>query len=226
MMKIAIVGGGIGGLTTALALRQAGLEAHVYEQASELREVGAGLTMGPNAIKALHRLGLAEALQAVGVVPHSRDLRDWQSGAILARIPLADAAVSRWGAPFYSVHRSDLHDALRATLGEHHITLGARCVSVQQHASEVAVRFADGRTASADLLIGADGIHSVVREYVVGPDRPSWSGQVAWRGVVPAAVGHEVGLELRHQLFFGPRKSFIAYYWLVSREPRGRDGRV
>src|SRR5688572_15336313 len=122
-MKIAIVGGGIGGLTAALALRQAGLEAHVYEQASVLREVGAGLTMGPNAIKILHHLGIAEALRAVGVVPHSRDLRDWQSGDMLARIPLADAALARWGAPFYSVHRADLHDALRAALGDQHITL-------------------------------------------------------------------------------------------------------
>jgi salicylate hydroxylase len=219
-MKIAIVGGGIGGLTAALALRQAGLEAHVYEQASVLREVGAGLTMGPNAIKILHHLGIAEALRAVGVVPHSRDLRDWQSGDMLARIPLADAALARWGAPFYSVHRADLHDALRAALGDQHITLGARCVSVEQHASEVTIRFADGRTASHDLLIGADGIHSVVREYVVGPDLPSWSGQVAWRGLVPAAIGHDVGLELRHQLFFGPRRMLIAYYvaagWLIN----------
>jgi salicylate hydroxylase len=211
-MKIAIVGGGIGGLTAALALRQAGLEAHVYEQAGVLREVGAGLTMGPNAVNILHQLGLAEALGAVGVVPQSRDLRDWQSGAILARVPLAEAAQARWGAPFYSVHRADLHDALRAALGDRHVTLGALCVSVEQHASEVAIRFGDGRTASADLLIGADGIHSVVREYVVGPDRPSWSGQIAWRGLAPGAVGHEVGLELRHQLFLGPRRMFIAYY--------------
>jgi 2-polyprenyl-6-methoxyphenol hydroxylase-like FAD-dependent oxidoreductase len=91
-MRIAIVGGGIGGLTAALALRQAGLDAHVYEQAAVLREVGAGLAVGPNAVRVLHRLGLADALRAVGVSSFSWDERDWQSGAVLSRVPLAEVA--------------------------------------------------------------------------------------------------------------------------------------
>src|ERR671916_2007698 len=153
-MRILIVGAGIGGLTAALALRQAGFDAHVYEQASVLREVGAGVAISPNAVKVLHRLGLAEALHTVGVVSYSMDSRDWQTGALLGRVPLADAAVARWGAPFYHLHRADLHDALRAALGDPHITLGARCVSVEDRASEVAICFADGRTAGGDLLIG------------------------------------------------------------------------
>ena len=198
-MRVLIAGAGIGGLTAALAFAPGGHSTStVYEQASVLREVGAGLLIGPNAVKVLHRLGLAEALRPVVVVPHSRDSRDWQDGAVLVRMPLADAAVNRWGAPAYNVHRADLHDALRAALGDQHITLGARCVSVEQHGAEVTIGFADGRTASGDLLVGADGIHSVVREYVAGPDRPIWSRQVAWRGLAPAAVGHEVGLEMRH----------------------------
>ena len=126
-MRILVVGGGIGGLTAALALRQAGLDAHVYEQAAVLREVGAGLAVGPNAVRELHRLGLADALRAVGVVSQSWDYRDWHDGAVLARLPFADAAVARWGAPFYNMHRADLHDALRAALGDEHITLGACC---------------------------------------------------------------------------------------------------
>src|SRR5215207_11551166 len=113
-VEIAIVGGGIGGLTAALALQQAGLDVHVYEQAAVLREVGAGLAVGPNAVKVLHRLGLADALRAVGVASLSWDYRDWRDGARLAGLPLADAAVARWGAPFYNVHRADLHDSLRA----------------------------------------------------------------------------------------------------------------
>ena len=136
-MRMLIVGAGIGGLTAALALRQAGFDAHVYEQASVLREVGAGVAISPNAVKVLHRLGLAEALRAVGVVPRSLDSRDWQTGALLGRVPLAEAAVARWGAPFYHLHRADLHDALRAALGDRHITLGARCVAVEQHDTAV-----------------------------------------------------------------------------------------
>jgi salicylate hydroxylase len=125
-MRVLIAGAGIGGLTAALALRQAGFDAHVYEQADALREVGAGLAIGPNAVKVLHRLGLAEALRAVVVVPDSLDFRDWQDGSILSRVPLAGAAMARWGAPAYHVHRADLHDALRAALGDQHITLGVR----------------------------------------------------------------------------------------------------
>ena len=204
-MRALIVGAGIGGLTAALALRQAGFDAHVYEQARVLREVGAGLALGPNAVRVLHRLGLAEALRTVGVRSESWDFRDWQSGAVLGRVPLADAAEIRWGAPFYNVHRADLHDALRAAVGDQHITLGARCVSVEQHGSEVAIGFADGRHATGDLVIGADGIHSVVREYVAGPDQPTWWPQIAWRGLAPAAIGREVGLEMRQHVFFGPQ---------------------
>lgn len=94
-MRILVVGGGIGGLTLALALRQAGLDGRVYEQAGRLREVGAGLTMAPNAVKVLHRLGLAEALHDVATLPHARDVRDWQSGEVLAQIPLRDTATAR-----------------------------------------------------------------------------------------------------------------------------------
>src|SRR5215207_9306892 len=143
-MRVLIVGAGIGGLTAALALRRAGVDAHCYEQAGVLREVGAGLALGPNAVRVLHGLGLAEALRAVGVASLFWDFRDWQSGAVVGRVPLGDAAVARWGAPFYNIHRADLHDALRAALGEQHLTLGARCVAVEQHDAAVTLRFADG----------------------------------------------------------------------------------
>jgi len=211
-MRILIIGAGIGGLTAALALRRAGFDAHVYEQADALREVGAGVAISPNAIKVLHGLGLAEALRAVGVVSLSMDSRDWQSGALLGRVPLAEEAVSRWGAPFYHLHRADLHDVLHGAFGDDHITLGAHCVSVEQHDTAVTVHFADGRDARGDLLIGADGIHSVVREHVAGPDPAIWARQISWRGLAPAAVGHEIGLEVRHHSFWGPRQQFVCFY--------------
>jgi 2-polyprenyl-6-methoxyphenol hydroxylase-like FAD-dependent oxidoreductase len=211
-VRVLIAGAGIGGLTAALALREAGLDVHIYEQAAVLGEVGAGLAIGPNAVRVLHRLGLADALRAVGVVSRSWDFRDWRDGALLAGLPLGDAAVARWGAPFYNVHRADLHDALRAAVGDQHVTLGARCVSVEQERDTVTIGFADGRQASGDLLIGADGVHSVVREYVAGVAAPSWWPQVAWRGLAPAAVGHEVRLEMCQHIFLGPGVMFVTYY--------------
>ncbi len=211
-MRILIVGAGIGGLTAALALRQAGFDAHVYEQASALHEVGAGVAISPNAVKVLHHLGLAETLRTVGVVSCSLDSRDWRSGALLGRVPLAEEAVARWGAPFYHLHRADLHNVLRAALGDEHITLSARCIAVEQRDTAVTVHFADGGDATGDLLIGADGLHSVVREYVAGPDQAIWARQIAWRGLAPAAVGHEAGLEVRHHSFWGPRQQFVTFY--------------
>jgi salicylate hydroxylase len=211
-MRVLVVGAGIGGLTAALALRQSGFDAHVYEQARVLREVGAGLALGANAVRVLHRLGLADALRAVGVRSESWDFCDWHSGAVLGRVPLADAGEIRWGAPFYNVHRADLHDALRVAVGDEHITLGACCVSVEQHGSEVSIGFADGRHATGDLLIGADGVHSVVRGFVAGQDQPTWWPQIAWRGLAPATIGRAVGLEMRQHVFLGPRVMFVTYY--------------
>jgi salicylate hydroxylase len=212
-MRVLIVGGGIGGLTAGLALLRAGFEVHVHEQASTLREVGAGLTMGPNAVRILHRLGLAAALRSTAVTPLSRDARDWQTGELLARLSLEDdIAESRWGAPLYMMHRADLHAALRQALGDEHVSLGTRCISVEQDEELVTVTFADGQRASGDLLVGADGIHSVVRGYVAGPDKANWTGQIAWRALAPASVGLEAGLELRHHFWWGPGTAFSAYY--------------
>ncbi len=216
-MRVLIVGAGIGGLTTALALRQVGFDAHVYEQAGVLREVGAGVAISPNAVKVLHRLGLAEALRTVGVVSRSLDSRDWRTGALLGRVPLAEAAVDRWGAPFYHLHRADLHDALRAAFGDRDLTLGARCVAVEQGDGAVTAHFADGRAATGELLVGADGIHSVAREHVAGPDRAIWSRQISWRGLAPAVVGRESGLEARHHSFWGPRAQFVCFYVAAGR---------
>ena len=145
-------------------------------------------------------------------MPQSLDRRDGRSGDVISRVPLAAAAVARWGAPLYNVHRADLHDVLRAALGDQHLTLGARCVSLEQRGAEVTVHFADGRHATGDLVIGADGVHSVVREYVAGAVEPTRWPQIAWRGLAPGAVGREVGLEVRQQMNWGPGMVFVTYY--------------
>ena len=211
-MRVLIVGGGIGGLTAALALRRAGFDTQVYEQASVLGEVGAGIATSPNSVRLLERLGVGDALRAVAVTSLSMDPRDWQTGETLARVPLGEAAVTRWGAPFYHLHRADLHGVLLAALGAQHVTLGARCVSVEEASSEVTIRFADGRLATGDLVVGADGIHSVVRDYVAGDDRPVWSRQVAWRGLADGDLGRAIGLDVRHHSFWGPGKQFVCFY--------------
>jgi salicylate hydroxylase len=211
-VQVVVVGAGIGGLTAALALRQSGCAVHVYEQGSVLREVGAGIAISPNATRVMHHLGLADAFATVGVRSLSFDSRNWRTGALLGRVPLGEEAITRWGAPFYHLHRADLHDALRAALSEGSITLGARCVAVTQDETTVTARFADGREVSGDLLVGADGSHAVVREYVAGPDRPLYFGQVSWRGLAPAVVARVAGLEVRHHSFWGPRKQFVCFY--------------
>jgi salicylate hydroxylase len=211
-MRVAIVGAGIGGLTAAIALRRTGLDAHVYEQASILREVGAGIATSPNALKVLERLGLADTLREAAVISLSMDPRDWKTGDVLARVPLAEEAVRRWGAPFYHFHRADLHSILRAAVGDQNITLGARCISVEEDGSGATVHFADGQRVTADLVVGADGVHSVVREYVAGADAPTWARQVSWRGLADGDVGRAIGLEVRHHSFWGPGKQFVCFY--------------
>ena len=133
------------------------------------------------------------------------DSRDWQTGALLGRVPLAEAAVDRWGAPFYHLHRADLHDALRAAAGRPSTSPSAPAAWPSSSTAPGRDRLRRRSRGDGDLLIGADGIHSVVRDHVAGPDRPIWSPQIAWRGLAPAAVGHEVGLEVRHHSFWGPR---------------------
>ncbi|MFN0299017.1 MAG: FAD-dependent monooxygenase [Burkholderiales bacterium] len=211
-MRVRIIGAGIGGLTAAIALIREGFDVQVFEQTSILREVGAGLAISPNAVRVLEALGLGEALHRVGVIPNSFDYRDWKSGALLGRVPLAQYAVERWGTFFYHVHRADLHDMLRSAVGSERIKLSSRCVGIDQDRRSITAHLEDGRKVVADVLIGADGIHSVIREHVAGPDQPVWSRQISWRGLAPAAIGRDLGLDTRHHSFWGPRKQFVAFY--------------
>ena len=174
-----IVGGGIGGLAAAIALRQIGMEVQVFERAAEIREVGAGLLVGENALHALERIGLAEQIRALGVPNAGSALRSWR-GETLIGVDPHDMA-SR----LVIVHRADLLGVLRAALPDHVVTLGASVTSVLQDAAGVTLRLADGRSARGDVLIGADGLHSVVRANLFGQEPPRYAGYTSWRGVVP-----------------------------------------
>jgi salicylate hydroxylase len=185
---IIIVGGGIGGLTAALALLQRGLDVVVYEQAPELKEIGAGIQIGSNGTRVLYALGLEAALQRTQVLPARRQLRHWRTGETWNWFDLGPASVQRFGTPHILMHRNDLHgvlaEAVRA-LKPDAIKLGMRCTGVMQTDTDVTVQFANGESATAAFVIGADGIHSAVRRCLFGADAPEFTGCVAWRGLVP-----------------------------------------
>jgi salicylate hydroxylase len=211
-IRVGIVGGGIGGLSAAVALRHVGLEALVFEQASELSEVGAGVQVGPNASRVLHRFGLADALAATGVKPLAWHQRRWDDGRTLLRAPLAEALEATYGFPQYQMHRADLLAALAGALSADSIRLGHRLAGLTDHGDRVGVRFADGSSTEVDVLVGADGIHSVVRGLLFGPEHPRFTGCVAYRGLVPAERLAHLNLETTAQIFMGPGRHFVHYY--------------
>ncbi|PTH90247.1 salicylate hydroxylase [Streptomyces sp. A244] len=188
MPRIAIVGAGIGGLAAAAELLRAGFQVEVYEQAPELREVGVGLHVGPNGSRILHRMGLADQLGQEGVRPDSLEIRDFSDGGTLVRQPMGARWEEEFGAPYYTIRRADLHRMLAGRVPRRHLHLNRRLVRFEDRGSAVLLEFADGTTAEADVLVGADGVHSVVRRAVAGHDAPVFSGNHALRGTVPAAA--------------------------------------
>jgi len=209
--QIGIIGGGIGGLAAARALLLRGIEATVYEQASRISEFGAGVVMTPNAMKALRSLEVEEAVRAVAFTPRSHVARSWRSGRVIDRAPL-DAYRTHFGAELCTVHRGDLQEILRQAIGDERIRLSARCVEVSSEATRARARFEDDREIDADVLVGADGIHSVVRSCVFGPESPRFTGNVCWRGLVEA---RRLPAELaapEFTLWWGPNGHVVHYY--------------
>jgi len=211
-VRIIVIGAGIGGLAAALTLTRSGFEIQVFEQASELREVGAGVQISPNAARILNRLGLEEPLRRFGVRPRAIVIHRWDDGRVLARQPLADACDTNFGASYYNFHRAELLDVLSAAVPDGVLHLDHRCVGLTQHPDHVEVKFHNGMTADADVVIGADGIHSTVREAIVGPETPRFSGHVAYRGLVPADRVAHLGLEVTASVWWGPDHHFVNYF--------------
>ena len=186
--NIAIVGGGIGGLAAALALLRRGIDVDVYEQAPELRELGAGVQISANGTRVLHALGLKEALENVQVLPAGKAIRLWNTGQSWKVFDLGAVSIARFGFPYMTIHRGDLHGViaqavLAAKPGAIH--LNRKCVGLEQTAGGVELRFETGEPVAANLVIGADGVHSVVRETLFGVAKPQFCGITAWRGVIP-----------------------------------------
>ena len=199
--QIAIVGGGIGGLTAALALIRHGIPVEVYEQAPELKELGAGVQISSNGTRVLYALGLGEGIERLGVVVAGKEIRLWKTGQTWKLFDLGAVSVERYGFPYMMFHRGDLHGLLVEAIRRERpdaLHLDRKCVGVSQEAGQVAVTFETGAPARAPIVIGADGVQSRVRAALFGADRPEFTGIVAWRGLVPrervpAGVKMEVG---------------------------------
>ncbi|HYA06412.1 MAG TPA: FAD-dependent monooxygenase [Xanthobacteraceae bacterium] len=217
MTSIAIIGGGIGGLTAASVLLRAGFDVQVYEQAKALGEVGAGINIGPNAARILHRLGIGDALGQCGVKPATFDQRRWDDGRILLRSPLGQAVESTFGVPYYTFHRGDLHRVLAETIPAERVHLAHRFTHRIDRGDWVEAYFENGAAISADVLVGADGIHSAVRHALFGPEQPRFTGCVAYRGLVPAERLTHLELEMRNQMWLGPGAHVVHYFVAAGR---------
>lgn len=184
-VSIAIVGGGIGGLSAAIALRAKGHDVTVFEQTARFGRVGADINLTPNAVRALDGLGVGEALRRTAARPTHRISRTWDTGEETSRLAMGDTAEEKYGAPQLTIHRADLLSALEAMLPAEVVRLGARVSGLEQTGETITLALADGHKQSFDAVIGADGIHSVVRTALFGPEHPAFTGLVAYRAVVP-----------------------------------------
>src|SRR5581483_10337986 len=187
---VLIIGAGIGGLTAALSLQRHGAKVSIFERASRLGEIGAGLVVTPNAMHALAFLGVAEAIAATSILSDALEIRDYRSGRVLRRRPPGDAYVTRYGAGHFQVHRADLHNALSTAVLANDpdcVHLDRTFIDLTQDRNCVVARFADGSVARGEALIGCDGGRSTVREVVFGSAPAGYTGQVSFRALVPAA---------------------------------------
>ena len=186
-LNIGIVGGGIGGLTAAIALQAAGHRVTVYEQTAQYMRVGADINLTPNAVRALDGLGaqVASGIRRSGARPTFRISRDWDTGLETSRLPMGDSAEQRYGAPQLTIHRADLLSVLAEAFPASQMVFGRRMQALQQDAQGVRLTFEHGPDALHDVVVGADGIHSRVRAALLGEEKPRFTGVVSFRSVVP-----------------------------------------
>jgi 6-hydroxynicotinate 3-monooxygenase len=215
--SIAIIGAGIGGLTLAALMLEQGASVRIYEQAGAFARVGTGIQMGPNAMKVLTRLGLHGDLAKVAYSPATLANREWDTGALTFELPVGSTAVERYGAPYYLLHRGDLHELLQRRVPAEVIHLGSRLASLTERRDGVELRFEDGSVTSADIVVGADGVHSTVRESLFGVVEPSFTGKLAYRAVFPVELvtGELPGPSTK---WWGPGRHIVIYYVSAGRE--------
>lgn len=209
-LDVAVLGGGIAGLTVAAALSRADVRCEVFEQTRQLSEVGAGVQIAPNASRLLHRLGLRRRLGLTALTVEAIELRTGHDDRLVRRTALGQRCEQLFDAPYYTVHRADLHQGLLDLLPPGNVHLNSRCVGVADGAGHATAWFEDGSSVDAPVIVGADGIHSVVRESLVA-DEPRFSGQAIYRGVVPADRLDFPPAEPKVRLWLGPDRHCVCY---------------
>ncbi len=212
---VAIAGAGIGGLTATLALLKRGIDVDIYEQAPALGEIGAGFQVSANGTRVLYHLDLGEEIEKICWTPNGKEIRIWNTGQTWPLFDLGTESVARYGFPYMMFHRADLHEilvnAVRA-LKPDAIHLNACCAGAETRDGKAVLKFEDGAEVAADAVIGADGIHSNIRQSLFGPDKPRFTGIMAWRGVIdvndlPDGLLRPVGTN-----WVGPGGHVVHYY--------------
>ena len=201
-LRAVVVGGGIGGIAAAVALARAGIDVGVYEQAQQLTEVGAGVSLAPNGLRILERLGVGGGIRRASARYGSPQPRLFDGRAVHHEPDQSGPGQN------VGIHRADLLGLLAGQLPPGTVRTGHRCTGFRQDADTATVSFADGTTATADVMIGADGIHSVLQGFVVAPAEPVFSGVVAYRGLVPRLEDYPAGTM---RIWVGQGKHFVAY---------------
>jgi len=225
-LRVAIVGAGMGGLATAAALRRVGIEVAVYEQAAQFARLGAGIQVGCNAMKVLRELGLERKMRQQSFYPRSWNNRDWRSGDVKFDMIFGETAERKFGAPYLLAHRGDLHAALASAVPDECVKLSHRLVGLDQAGDGIRLSFANGATAGADAVVGADGVHSVVRDILFGATPVKYTGRIAYRTTYPAAL---LGGEMIDDCtkWWGEDRHIVIYYvkpdrseiYLVTSQP-------
>jgi 6-hydroxynicotinate 3-monooxygenase len=215
--RFAVIGAGIGGLALAAFLSRSGTNVEVYEQASRFARIGAGIQMSPNAVHVLRALGLEALLSRLAFQPPAWTNRVWHSGEYLFEVTLGNDAEKRYGAPYLLMHRGDLHSALFSAVPRGLISFGKRLVGIDLAGAGLTLWFSDGTAATADAVVGADGVHSTVRDILLGPEKPRFIGRVAYRTVFPTALMRGFVLD-RCTKWWGPDRHIIMYPVTPRRE--------
>ncbi|MFE0171097.1 FAD-dependent monooxygenase [Streptomyces sp. NPDC059002] len=208
--RVAVVGAGVSGLALAILLRRRGVRCDLYEKSAALGAVGAGIQLAPNGARVLHELGAEHLVRRRGIAARAIETRRWDDSSLLSRVPHGQACEERFRAPYYLIHRADLQSCLVELLPPGALHLGRAVHGVVQHEDHVELRLADGETATADVVIGADGVHSALRAAVVR-DAPRFSGHSVYRGLVAADAVPSFAADPRVMFWLGPGRH-ITYY--------------